>query len=121
MSYFIRRWRAELTFAEVRRHLGVETQRQWSDLAIDRSTHSLMALFSIVCLLGNVLHKKKNIEPNHTAWYKKKHLTFSDVLTAVRMEILRNVKLSTSPKNSLFDNYKLKIEYLRYLLTNAAA
>jgi hypothetical protein len=31
INFFVRRWRIEVTFAEVRRHLGVETQRQWSD------------------------------------------------------------------------------------------
>jgi hypothetical protein len=48
--------RIEVTFAEVRRHLGVESQRQWSDLAIERSTPCLMALMSIVCLMANNLH-----------------------------------------------------------------
>jgi hypothetical protein len=32
LRWFVRRWSIEVTFAEVRRHLGVETQRQWSDL-----------------------------------------------------------------------------------------
>lgn len=39
LTYFVRRWQVELTFEEVRAHLGVETQRQWSDLAIARTTH----------------------------------------------------------------------------------
>ncbi|MCB9350953.1 MAG: hypothetical protein H6573_26125 [Lewinellaceae bacterium] len=42
VSFFVRRWQVEVTFAEVRRHLGVESQRQWSDLAIERSTPCLM-------------------------------------------------------------------------------
>jgi hypothetical protein len=59
VRFFVRRWQVEVTFAEVRRHLGVETQRQWSDLAIERSTPLLMGLFSIVCLLakGRELNK----------------------------------------------------------------
>ena len=52
VSFFVRRWRVEVTFAEVRRHLGVETQRQWSNLSIERATPVLMALKSIVCLFG---------------------------------------------------------------------
>jgi hypothetical protein len=36
LTWFVRRWRMEVTFAEVRAHLGVETQRQWNDLAIKR-------------------------------------------------------------------------------------
>ena len=67
VCFFVRRWRVEVTFAEVRRHLGVETQRQWSDLAIERTTPCLMALFSIVCLLANSLNNSQNIQPNQTA------------------------------------------------------
>jgi hypothetical protein len=33
LRWFVRRWSIEVTFAEVHRHLGVETQRQWSDPA----------------------------------------------------------------------------------------
>ena len=41
LSWFVRRWSVEVTFAEARRHLGVETQRQWSDAAIARTTPAL--------------------------------------------------------------------------------
>jgi hypothetical protein len=34
VEWFVLRWQMEVTFHEVRTHLGVETQRQWSDLAI---------------------------------------------------------------------------------------
>ncbi len=52
LAWFAMRWQVEVTFEEVRAHLGVETQRQWSDLAITRTTPVLMALFSIVTLLA---------------------------------------------------------------------
>ena len=52
VAWFVRRWRVEVTFQEVRHHLGVETQRQWSDKAIARTTPCLLALFSIVTLLA---------------------------------------------------------------------
>ena len=42
LSRFVFRWRIETTFQEVREHLGVETQRQWSDLAILRTTPALL-------------------------------------------------------------------------------
>lgn len=120
-SFFVRRWRVEVTFAEVRRHLGVETQRQWSDLAIERSTPCLMALFTIVCLLANVLNNHQAIEPIAAAWYKKKSVTFSDVLTAVRMEILQKSKLLTSNGKHLTQSCTEKIRTLRFLLTQAVA
>src|SRR4051795_13755086 len=33
VRWFVQRWQVEVTFREVRDHLGVETQRQWSDQA----------------------------------------------------------------------------------------
>jgi hypothetical protein len=84
VRFFVRRWQVEVTFAEVRRHLGVETQRQWSDLAIERSTPLLMGLFPIVCLLAKPLFEAGKIEVRATAWYKKTSYTFSDILRAVR-------------------------------------
>lgn len=49
---FVRRWQVEVTFEEARRHLGVETQRPWSDAAIARTTPVLLGLFSVVTLLA---------------------------------------------------------------------
>ncbi len=121
VSYFVRRWRVEVTFAEVRRHLGVETQRQWSDLAIERSTPCLMALFSIVCLLANSMNQQDSIVPNATAWYKKRQVTFSDVLAAVRIKILSKTKFSTSKGKPLMNNYSDKIKHLWFILTQAVA
>jgi hypothetical protein len=48
LAWFVLRWQLEVTFEETRRHLGVETQRQWSDLAIQRTTPALLGLFSFV-------------------------------------------------------------------------
>ncbi|HET6260898.1 MAG TPA: transposase, partial [Chloroflexia bacterium] len=53
VGWFILRWQMETTFQEARRHLGVETQRQWSELAIRRTTPALLGLFSIVTLLAH--------------------------------------------------------------------
>ena len=46
----------EVTFEEGRAHLGIETQRQWSDRAIERSTPLLFGLYSLVTLFGRALH-----------------------------------------------------------------
>ena len=55
LRWFVRRWRTETTFEEARRHLGMETQRQWSDLAILRTTPALLGLFSLVTLWASQL------------------------------------------------------------------
>jgi len=121
VSFFVTRWRIEVTFAEVRRHLGVETQRQWSDLAIERCTPCLMALFSIICLLANHINKVDLIQPNATAWYQKKRITFSDVLARVRLEILRKTKFSICNGKALVKSYPEKINHLWFLLTQTVA
>jgi hypothetical protein len=53
MAWFVRRRQLEVMFAEVRRHLGVATQRQWSELAVRRTTPALLGLFSVVTLLAH--------------------------------------------------------------------
>jgi hypothetical protein len=53
LSWFVMRWQLEVTFQEVRRHLGFETQRQWSDLAIRRTTLALFGLFSLIALFAH--------------------------------------------------------------------
>jgi hypothetical protein len=85
LRWFVRRWTVEVTFEEVRRHLGVETQRQWSDLAILRTTPCLLGLFSIVTLMADRLASDGTLPVRQAAWYRKQHPTFSDALAGVRM------------------------------------
>lgn len=121
VRFFVRRWRVEVTFAEVRRHLGVETQRQWSDLAIERSTPVLMALKSIICLLANVLFERKMLEIKTVAWYAKTHFTFSDILAAVRQYTWANNNFPTSSKTDEVGKLRLRIAYLEQILVETAA
>lgn len=121
VRFFVRRWRVEVTFAEVRRHLGVETQRQWSDLAIERSTPLLMGLKSIVCLLAIPIFQAGNMSLDAPTWYRKKQFTFSDVLGAVRQQIWASSNFSTSPSGGEVDNFRAKIQHLQYLLRRAVA
>jgi hypothetical protein len=87
LSWFVSRWQVEVTFEEVRAHLGVETQRQWSDSAILRSTPALLALFSIVTLWAHDLSRLHAFKPRGAAWYPKAALTFSDAIATVRRQI----------------------------------
>jgi hypothetical protein len=90
LAWFVSRWQVEVTFEEVRAHLGVETQRQWSDKAILRTTPALLALFSIVTLWTHDLAKSRALKPRTAVWYPKSVLTFSDAIAAVRREIWRH-------------------------------
>lgn len=107
---FILRWQLEVTFEEVRRHLGMETQRQWSDNAIDRITPCILASYSIINLLALVTAKSKAEEiPTQTSsWYKKTHVTFSDVLAYVRKQILKTKYIHWFDKNNEIENIDVK-------------
>jgi hypothetical protein len=91
IEVFVSRWPLEVTFEESKRHLGVETQRQWSDKAIERTTPCLFASFSIITLMAVQLaqERRETISKQQTAWYRKSHITFSDILSYVRLSILR--------------------------------
>jgi len=86
LSRFVFRWRIETTFQEVREHLGVETQRQWSDLAILRTTPALLGLYSLITVWAHGLMAAPGtaVRPHPAAWYNKSRPTFSDAIAAVR-------------------------------------
>jgi hypothetical protein len=86
LQRFVFRWRVETTFQEVRTHLGVETQRQWSDLAILRTTPALLGLFSLITVWASGLAEARggNLRSHAAAWYQKKEPTFTDAIAAVR-------------------------------------
>lgn len=96
LSWFVQRWQLEVTFEEVRAHLGVETQRQWSDLAIARTTPVLLGLFSLVTLLAHQLHQQNRLPLRQSAWYAKALPTFSDALAAVRNAVWHQATFQTS-------------------------
>lgn len=99
LGWFVQRWQLEVTFQETRAHLGVETQRQWSGLAIARTTPCLLALFSLVTLLASQLRPSEQEAAASSAWYRKQRPTFSDTLAAVRRQIWRGQGFLTSRRN----------------------
>jgi hypothetical protein len=84
LGWFVSRWSIETTFQESRAHLGVETQRQWSDLAIARTTPALFGLFSLVTLWAADPKIAGSLRPRSAAWYHKREPSFSDAMAAVR-------------------------------------
>jgi hypothetical protein len=93
---FVRRWTIETTFEESRAHLGLETQRQWSDQAIARTTPCLFGLYSVVVLLAQALHPDGKVPVRRAAWYHKSQATFGDVLAVVRQHFWGTLSYSTS-------------------------
>jgi len=105
LQWFVRRWQVEVTFQEVRTHLGVETQRQWSDKAIARVTPILLGLFSWITLLAHQSQAKGAIPVRRAAWYAKPTPTFSDTIALVRRQIWQHwnyCRSSSEPDMQLF-------------------
>ena len=121
INFFIRRWTVEVTFEELRAHLGVETQRQWSDLAIARSTPILMAMFSLITIWADHLQKQNLLLLKPCAWYQKSRPTFSDAIASVRYRIWRKQKFSMSLFRDDIHNLKPPwIDILIHMATRAA-
>ena len=87
VEWFIKRWQTEVTFEETRRHLGIETNRQWSDKAIQRTTPCLMGMFSLVAMVAQELSKQGKLKMRQAVWYHKEVATFSDAIGCVRQQI----------------------------------
>jgi len=97
LAWFVLRWRLEVTFEEVRAHLGMETQRQWSDLAIARTTPGLLGLFSLLTVLAGRLRGQRALPVRQAAWYIKAQPTFADALGMVRRYLWRQAHFYMSP------------------------
>jgi len=110
VRWFVLRWQMESTFQEARRHLGMETQRQWSELAIRRTTPALMGLFSIVTLFA---HRRSMQAVRQAAWYRKAHPTFSDALALVRKELWAHATFRGSPADT--DTVKVPRGFVEHL------
>jgi hypothetical protein len=80
----VHRWAVATTFEESRAQLGRETQRQWSDRAMARTTPCLFGLYAVVALLAHARHPDGKIPGRVTAWYHQSQATFSDVWAVVR-------------------------------------
>ena len=97
LGWFVQRWSMETTFQEARDHLGVETQRQWSDRAIARITPALLGLFSLVEIWADSrTGSVRPIRPRTATWYAKSELTFSDAIAATRRLLWSPPDLSMS-------------------------
>jgi len=96
--WFALRWNIEVTFEELRAFLGFETQRQWSDRAIERTTPCLFGIFSLVSIIAKLLYPT-DLPVRQTSWYIKDEATFSDALAAVRKHLWSHLNYIRSPQN----------------------
>ena len=96
IEWFVKRWQVEVTFEESRRHLGIETQRQWSAKAIGRETPCLFGMFSLITLVAQEMANGGKLKIRSAAWYKKEAATFSDAIGCVRQQIWEARSFQTS-------------------------
>ena len=96
LKWFVCRWTMEVTLEEARAHLGLETQRQWNDLAIARTTPVLFALYSIITLSAHRMREKRKLVVRTAAWYQKEQPTFSDAIAWVRRDLWSQEHFSMS-------------------------
>jgi hypothetical protein len=96
LTWFVRRWTLEVTFEEARAHLGMETQRQWNDRAIARTTPALLSLYSLITLTAHLLIEKGTTCVRSTAWYRKIRPTFADAMALVRQQLWEHLHFSMS-------------------------
>ena len=121
VSWFVRRWQVEVTFQEVRKALGVETQRQWAEQAIARTTPCLLALFSLVTLLADRLARQSTLPLPQDAWYRKARPTFADALAAVRQHYWTHTGFCVSGRQEQVGKLSSTLrECLLYVLCRAA-
>jgi hypothetical protein len=114
LAWVVMRWSVEVTFEEARVHLGFETQRQWSEQAIARTSPVLLALFSLVTVLALRLSPGGQLPVPVTAWYHKPEPTFADCLALVRRHLWRARYLMNSTSEA--ENMQFPREALELLI-----
>ena len=121
LAWFVQRWQLEVTFHAMRAHLGMETQRQWTPLAIARTTPALFGLFSLATLLAHPACSSATPPLPQTAWYTKPLPTFADALALVRRQLWASLLFQMSPLTA--DPEKIPgtlLDHLCHLLCYAA-
>ena len=121
LSWFVRRWQLEVTFHEVRAHLGVQTQRQWVERAILRTTPALLGLFSLVTLQAHATLSRSSPAIRQSAWYTKPSPTFADALALVRRHLWVHATFCGLPHaGDLVKMPRALVDHLAGLLSYAA-
>lgn len=113
IEWYLKRWQLEVTFEETRRHLGIETQRQWSAQAIGRTTPCLYGLFSLITIMAQGLSKSGKLKMRQAIWYQKEMATFSDAIGCVRQCLWEWQSFQTSVKE--VEMIKIPRSYLECL------
>lgn len=116
LELYIARWGQEVVHRDVREHLGMETQRQWSDQAIARTTPMIFALYSLTVVMASQIHDHSPVQPAQASWYPKHDVTFADCLRAVRGKLRRHLFLHTWSMDRIMQKIPFSDELLSAFL-----
>ncbi len=84
VTLYTLRWNLEVTFQELRAHLGFETPRQRVKESVMRMGPCLMGLFSVICIIYHEHVKRHKVTTHDRPCYVKSEPTFSDAIADVR-------------------------------------
>jgi DDE superfamily endonuclease len=84
VTLYTLRWNLEVTFQELRAHLGFETPRQWVEKSVLRMAPCLLGLFSVISLIYNEHLKRHEATTCERPCYTKTEPTFADAIVTVR-------------------------------------
>jgi hypothetical protein len=118
IEYFVGRWPIETTFQEINDNFKLETIHTWSDTSVNRTAPSIIASYSLACIIVSETVKSTGIEitPQKSAWYEKKNVTFSDVMVYLKLLILNKKYFSQSKKTATQE--KIDLENLIYYVAS---
>ena len=114
---FVRRWGLETTFQETRRHLGLETLRNRCSTAVRRSVPLLLATYSLVVVWFAKHVQCPSEHKQHTPWYTKPSIAFSDMFAAARQDVLSEILLPRSGPETVDSKPSLWPEPVLYHLS----
>jgi hypothetical protein len=97
LEWVVLRWRLEVTWQEARAHLGMDTQRQWNERAMARTTPALLGLFSMVTLVAGRLAQEHMLPVRQAVWYHNSLPTFAHAIAIVRQHLWTSTHFYMSP------------------------
>jgi len=109
---FVRRWALEVTFEETRRELGLETLRNWSPTAVQRSVPLGLGLYALVVVWFARHVKEPEACKQSMPWYEKPAVTFSDMLAAARQDVVREAQPGAKGKATFEEHHAKSGEFL---------
>jgi hypothetical protein len=112
VTLYTARWCIEVTFQEVRCHLGFDTPRNWSRTSVLRTGPCLLGLFSLVCLVYHRHTGGRGTKPAASAWYAKAEPTFSDAIATVRRLLWSETILKHADHDGAFKKLRPEIRTL---------